>query len=101
MKSSFVAYELKSLWEPPHVGERLGFTVDFKEGTLSVTPARVQKALLASIMGMEFPTARFVAKVVGTIIFMGFCLGPVSGMWTCMLYLDIAEASFWDARIFL
>ena len=103
MKSGFVANELKSFWEPRQVGEHLGFIIDFKEGTLSVTPTRVQKfkTLLVSLMEMEFPTARFVTKVAGTIISMGLGSGPVSRMWTRMLYLDIAKASFWDARICL
>ena len=76
MKSGFVANELKSFWEPRQVGEHLGFIIDFIEGTLFVTPTRVQKfkTLLVSIMGMEFPAARFVAEVVGTIISMGLGL---------------------------
>ena len=84
MKSGFVANELKSFWEPRQVDEHLGFIIDFKEGTLSVTSTRVQKfkTLLVSLMGMVFPTARFVAKVVGTIISMDLGLGPVSQMWT-------------------
>ena len=95
MKSGFVANELKSFGEPRQLGEHLGFIIDFKEGTLSVTPTRVQKfkTLLVSLMGMEFPTARFVAKVVGAIISMGLGLGPVYRIWTRMLYLDIAKAS--------
>ena len=74
MKSGFVGNELKSFWEPRQVGEHLGFIIDFKEGTLSVTLARVQKfkTLLNSMVGMEFPTATFVAKVVGTIYGFGF-----------------------------
>ena len=61
-KSGFVVNELKSFWEP-----RLGFIVDLNEGTFSVTPKRVQKFknLLKAVTEMDFPTARFVAKVVG------------------------------------
>ena len=65
------------------------------------TPAAVSVPAKITLIGMEFLTARFVAKVVGTIISVGLGLGPVSRMWTRMVYLDIAKASFWVARIFL
>ena len=64
------------------MGEHLGIIVDFKEGTLSVTPARVQKfkAVLTSVMEIDFSTARFVPKVVGIIISMDLGFGPVLRM---------------------
>ena len=100
-KSGFVVNELKSFWEPRQNGEHLGFIVDLSEGIFSVTPKRVQKfkILLKALMETDFPTARFVAKIVGTIISMGLGLGPVTRMWTRKLYCDIAKAVFWNQRI--
>ena len=102
-RSGFVVNELKSFWEPRQKGEHLGFIVDLNEGIFSVTPKRVHKSknLLKAVTEMDFPTARFVAKVVGTIIFMGLGLGPVTRMRTRKLYYDIAKAGFWNQRIFL
>ena len=49
----------------------------YYKGIFSVTLKRVQKFknLLKAITELDFPTARFVAKVVGTIISMGLGLG--------------------------
>ena len=102
-KSEFVVNELKSFWEPRQKGEHLGFIVDLSEGIFSVTPKRVQKFknLLKALMETDLPTARFVAKIVGTIISMGLGLGPVTRMWTRKLYCDIAKAVSWNQRISL
>ena len=46
---------------------------------------------------MDFPTARFVAKVV--VISMGLGLGSITRMWNQRLYCDIAKTIFWNQRI--
>ena len=55
IKGGFDANELKSFWEPRQADEHLGFIIDFNEGTLSVTPTRVQKfkTLLVSVLGVS------------------------------------------------
>ena len=100
-KSGFFVNELKSFCEPCQKGEHLGFIVDVSEDIFSVTPKRVQKfkILFKALMETDFPTARFVAKNVGTI--MGLGLHPVTRMWTRKLYCDIAKAVSWNQRISL
>ena len=46
-----------------------------------------------------FPTARLVARLVGTVISVGLGIGPICRLRTRMLYSDISKASFWDQKI--
>ena len=46
-----------------------------------------------------FPTARMVARLVGTVISVGLGIGPIGRLRTRMLCSDICEASFWDEKI--
>ena len=78
----------------------MGFIVNFKDGSFSVTPSRVEKfkSLLGSV-SYNSMTARSVARIVGTIVSMGLALGPVARMRTRKLYMDINKPSLWDQRI--
>ena len=98
--SGFVENTKKSQWDPIQEGEHLGFIVDLKDGSLSVSPSRAEKfkSLLGSVSHNSM-TARSVARIIGMIISMGLALGPVARMRTRMLYMDINKASFWDQKI--
>ena len=93
--SGFIYNERKSFWEPRQEGEHLGFYVNFKDGTFSLTQKRIEKfrALLDFIMESLFLTARLVARLVGAVISVGLGIGPMGGLRTRMLYSDISKAS--------
>ena len=85
--SNFVENTKKSQWDPVQEGEHLGFIVNLKDGSFSVTPSRVEK--FKSLLGSVFynsMTARSAARIVGTIVSMRLNLGPVARMGTRMLY---------------
>ena len=76
-KSGFVVNPKKSRWEKD---SHLGFTVDLKEGILSVTPLRIQKLnTLLDLASKDFHlSARKIARLVGSIISMGLGIGTVT-----------------------
>ena len=92
---------VKSQWLPGQVGEHLGFVVNFKEGTFSVTEKRKSKLMskLEFISKVTQPTARAIASLAGCIISMLLGVGPVARLCTCAMYSDIREASSWDQLI--
>ena len=98
--SGLVENTKKSQWDPVQEGEHLGFIVNLKDGSFSVTPSRVEKlkSLLGSVSYNSMP-ARSVARIIGMIVSTGLALGPVARMRTRMLYMDINKASFWGQKI--
>ena len=98
----FVANVKKSQWHLSQVGSHLGFLVDLKNGIFTLPESRVDKLkdLLRQLHGKTNTTARFLARVVGTIISMGLGIGPVSRMWT-RLYTNVNQASAWDRPLTL
>ena len=91
-KSGFVVNPEKSRWEKD---SHLGFTVDHKEGILSVTPLRIQKLnKLLDLASKDFHlSARKIARLVGSIIFMGLGIGTVARFRTRALYSNIEKAA--------
>ena len=89
---------LKFQWLPGLVGEHLGFIVNFKEHTFSITEKGKSKLMstLEFISRVTRPTARAIASLAGCIIFMLLGVGPVARLRTCAMYSDIREASSWD-----
>ena len=94
---------LKFQWLPGLVGEHLGFIVNFKEHTFSITEKRKSKLMstLEFISRVTRPTARAIASLAGCIIFMLLGVGPVARLHTRAMYSDIREASSWDQLIIL
>ena len=99
--SGFVCNMVKSQWLPGQVWEHLGFVVNLKEGTFSVTEKRKTKLMskLEFISKVTQPTARAIARLAGCIISMLLGVGPVARMRTRAMYSDIREASSWDQLI--
>ena len=99
--SGFVSNMVKSQWLPGQVGEHLGFVVNFKEGTFSVTEKRKSKLMskLEFISRVSQPTARAIARLAGCIISMLLAVGPVAHLSIRAMYSDIREASSWDQLI--
>ena len=91
----FVANVKKSQWHPFQAGMHLGFLVDLKNGIFTVPKSRVDKLkdLLRQLHGKAHTTARFLAQVVGSTIFMGLGIRPVSHMWTRRLHENLNQAS--------
>ena len=84
------------------MGDLLGFTLNLKEGTIHVPPARIARlGERITLVSKGNPTARLAAGLVGMVVSMGLALGPVSGLWTRALYRDILSAEFWSQRITL
>ena len=82
----------------------MGFVVNLKEGTFSVTEKRKSKLMpkLKFISKVTQPTARaLLASLAGCTISMHLGVGPVAHMRTCAMYSDIREASSWDQFISL
>ena len=50
-------------------------------------------------MESRYPTARMVARLVGTVISMGLGIGSIGKLHTRMLYSDICKAPFLDEKI--
>ena len=69
---------LKSQWHPSQEGIHLG-----------------------SYTGKTCTRARFLARVVGTIISVGLGMGKISRMWKKRLYANINQASAWDRPLTL
>ena len=99
--SGFVCNMVKSQWLPGQVGEHLGFVVNFKDGTFSVTEKRKSKSMskLEFISRVSQPTARAKPSLAGCIISMLLGVGPMARLRTCAMYSDIREASSWDQLV--
>ena len=71
------------------------------DGTLSPTQKRMEKfrALFDFTLDSLYPTARMVARFVGTVILMGLGIALIGKLRTRMLYSDICKASFWNEKI--
>ena len=97
--SGFVCNMVKSQWLPGQVGEHLGFVVNFKEGTFSVTEKRKSKLMskLDFISGVTQPTARAIASLSGCILSMLLVVGPVARLRTHAMH-SLAELEFWLTR---
>ena len=78
--------------EPVQESEHLGFIVSLKDSSVSHPPE-------LKSLSHNSVTARSVARIVGTIVYMGLALGTVARMRTRMLNMDINKASFWDQKI--
>ena len=96
--SGFVCNMVISQWVPGKIGEHLGFVVNLKEGTFSVTEKRKTKLMskLEFISEVTQATARAIASLAGCIISMLLGVGPVACMCTRAMHADIREASSWD-----
>ena len=71
--SGFLENTEKSIWVPCQRGQHLGYIVDLQKGIFSVTQARIDElfALLKHISKEKLVSARFVAKLIESIIFRG------------------------------
>ena len=98
--SGFLENREKSVWVPCQRGQHLGYIVDLQKGIFSVTPARIDKlfALLEHISKEKLVSARFIAKLIGSIISMSLGVGPVCRLRTRMLYREVQEAVSWDKK---
>ena len=98
--SGFLENTEKSVWVPYQRGQHLGYIVDLQKGIFSVTPARIDKlfALLEHISKEKLVSARFIFKLIGSIISMSLGVGPVCRLRTRMLYREIQEAVSWDKK---
>ena len=84
--SGFVCNMVKSQWIPGQVGEHLGFVVNLKEGTFSVTEKRKSKLMskLEFISKVTQPTAGVLANLAGCITSMLLGVEPVA-IFACVL----------------
>ena len=98
--SGFLENTEKSVWVPCQRGQHLGYIVDLQKGIFSVTPARIDKffALLEHISKEKLVSARFIAKLIGSIISMSLGVSPVCRLRTRMLYREVQEAVSWDKK---
>ena len=98
--SGFLENTEKSVWVPCQRRQHLGYIVDLQKGIFSVTPARIDKlfALLEHISKEKLVSARFIAKLIGSIIPMSLGVGPVCRLRTRMLYREVQKSVSWDKK---
>ena len=96
--SGFLENTEKSIWIPCQRGQHSGYIVDLLKGIFFVTQARIDKlfALLEHISKEKLISARFIAKLIGSIISMSLGVGPVCRLRTRMLYREVQKAVSWD-----
>ena len=77
LSSGFLSNESKSIWQPTPCLVWLGFSIDLSSRSISIPPERISSSehVMHSI-GAQYPfsTARKLARFVGKITSMGFCV---------------------------
>ena len=96
-KAGWVYNGLKSIWQPTHKLEWLGFNLDLKQGCISVPTRKISglKAMLVMAAKQTTLRAKFIASLVGKIVSMSIALGPVSRFMTRALYSLLETRGSW------
>lgn len=105
LKSGFVPNEEKSLWEPVQIITWLGIILKAIDGTIKATDKHIQK-LNTGLVDVVSSTSRkvhvrSVASVMGQIISLSSCVGPVAHIMTRFLFSVVNSAHSWDNEVFL
>lgn len=99
--AGFVTNDDKSVWTPCQRITWLGLVWDSSNGSLEITPRRIEKILktIDSIVDRQFiVSARLLASLTGQIISTGVVLGNISRILTRHCILSIACAEHWDTN---
>lgn len=97
--AGFIVAEEKSVWPPTQNLEWLGIDWDARDGTISISAKRIEKAqnLIKDVYEHPKKSARELAVVVGSIISMSAVIGPLSRIMTRHCQISIAAANDWDS----
>ena len=98
--AGFVAAEEKTIWQPVQYTDWLGIRWNSVDRCISIVEKRVEKAkksIKETIKNSQI-TARELASVVGSIIFMSVVFGKVARIMTRHCQMSIAAADAWDTR---
>ena len=101
--SSFLGNTEKSIWVPCQRGQHLGYIVDLQKGIFLELKLELDErfALLEHIAKEKLVSAKFIAKLIGSIISMSLGVDPVCRLRTRMLYREVQKAISWDKKFFI
>ena len=101
--AGFVINVEKSIWDPSHAIEWLGFLIDLSVGEFSVPASKIDalKSKLLKTKEAKCVPARELASVIGKIISMSLALGPVTRLMTRNLYAVLNCRLAWCHRLTL
>ena len=87
----------KSIWQPTHKLEWLGFDLDLKQGCIYVPTRKISMLKAMLVMAAKQTTLRvkLIASVVGKIVSMSIALGAVSRFMTRALYSLLETRGSW------
>ena len=97
--SGFLSNEQKSHWTPMQIGEWLGFVINTMSMHFSVPEKKLNKlkSLLTSAISDGYCSARFLAKIAGSIISCALAVGPISRLLTRQMYFAIETRVSWES----
>ena len=97
--SGFLSNEEKLHWTPMQIGEWLGFIINTMSMHFSIPEKKVNKLknLLKSAISDGYCSARFLAKIAGSIISCALAVGPISSLLTRQMYFAIETMFSWES----
>ena len=103
LNSGAVINQPKSIWDPIRRMKFLGYIVCSNSMKFWVPNEKIDKIknLIKSALSNKHSTARFIARIAGSIIALSLAIGPLSRLYSRCLYLFIESAPSWEKPIIL